>query len=256
MKSQGNYLVGYKAQVMVAPLSGEAGRGFLITASEVSCDPSDTALLVPMMEESQELSGVAATVTLADSGYFSGQNLEACAQSQREIIMPDPQRRRRQNPFAKDAFLYDPQTDTYTCPLGKPLHRVEQARGRDGTLGQVYQGGLRVCRPCPAFGVCTTDDRHGRRLKRGSHEEVLARHRRWIETAEARSLYKKRKELAEPAFAIIKEHMGVRRFLLKGLANVRSEWALLTAAFNLRSLAKVWATSLTPPRRPIPASGS
>ena len=85
---------------------------------------------------------------------------------------------------------------------------------------------------------------------------MLARHRQWIETAEARSLYRKRKELAEPAFAIIKEHMGVRRFLLKGLANVRSEWALLTAAFNLRSLAKVWATSLTPPRRPIPASGS
>ena len=255
MKSQESYLIGYNAQAMVAPLIGEAGGGYLITAAEVSCDPSDTGHLVPMIEEAAVLSGVAGGVILADAGYFSGQNLEACAERQRQILMPDPHRRRRRNPFHKDNFVYDPQTDTYTCPLGQPLHRVEQARGRDGSLGQVYKGAPRVCRPCPAFGVCTTDGRNGRRLKRGSHEEVLVRHRQLMATAEARNLYRKRKQLAEPVFAIIKEHLGVRRFLLRGLASVRGEWDLLMTAFNLRSLAKEWACGLAPPKPPTPPLG-
>ena len=52
----------------------------------------------------------------------------------------------------------------------------------------------------------------------------------------AKALYNKRKQTVEPVFGIIKEHMGGRRFLLRGLANVRAEWSLIAAAFNLRTL--------------------
>jgi hypothetical protein len=58
-------------------------------------------------------------------------------------------------------------------------------------------------------------------------------------TEEAKTAYKKRKQLIEPVFGIIKEHLGVRRFLLRGLDNVRAEWSLLATAFNLRALARV-----------------
>ena len=37
---------------------------------------------------------------------------------------------------------------------------------------------------------------------------------------------------------------GARRFLLRGLANVNAEWSLLAAAFNLRSLGKIWSKGL------------
>jgi hypothetical protein len=40
----------------------------------------------------------------------------------------------------------------------------------------------------------------------------------------------------EPAFGIIKEQQAGRRFLLRGLDNVRAEWSLLAVAFNLRML--------------------
>ncbi len=66
-------------------------------------------------------------------------------------------------------------------------------------------------------------------------------------TERARRLYARRKELIEPIFGILKEQLSARRFLLRGLANVRAEFALLATAFNLRTLWKVWRTRWRPP---------
>ncbi|MFC1966935.1 transposase [Chloroflexota bacterium] len=61
-----------------------------------------------------------------------------------------------------------------------------------------------------------------------------------IEVNEARSLYSRRKELIEAVFGILKDPLGARRFLLRGLANVQAEFTLLATAFNLRTLYRVW----------------
>ncbi len=68
-------------------------------------------------------------------------------------------------------------------------------------------------------------------------------------TERARRLYARRKELIEPIFGILKEQLGARRFLLRGLANVRAEFVLLATAFNLRTLWRVWRTRLRAPAR-------
>ena len=47
--------------------------------------------------------------------------------------------------------------------------------------------------------------------------------------------------MSEPTFGILKEQLGARRFLLRGLANVRAEFTLMATAFNLRTLSQVWA---------------
>ena len=52
----------------------------------------------------------------------------------------------------------------------------------------------------------------------------------------ARALYAKRKTQGERPFAEIKQAMGFRRVRLRGLANVRGEWDLVSAACNLRRL--------------------
>ena len=65
-----------------------------------------------------------------------------------------------------------------------------------------------------------------------------------MEREQARALYRMRKQTVEPVFGIVKEQMGARRFLLRGLANVNAEWSLLAAAFNLRSLGKIWSKGL------------
>lgn len=59
------------------------------------------------------------------------------------------------------------------------------------------------------------------RLRRGGH----------------RSRYRLRKQVVEPVFGHIKECRGLRRFLLRGLDQVRAEWSLLCTAHNLLKLA-------------------
>jgi len=62
----------------------------------------------------------------------------------------------------------------------------------------------------------------------------IMRHR--LATPAGKAIYGKRKQTVEPVFGIIKEAMGFRRFLLRGLGNVSLEWTLVTLAYNLRRL--------------------
>ena len=53
---------------------------------------------------------------------------------------------------------------------------------------------------------------------------------------EAKRAYRRRAPLIEPLFGILKAQMGGWRFTLRGLREVKAEWTLLAAAFNLRTL--------------------
>ena len=57
-----------------------------------------------------------------------------------------------------------------------------------------------------------------------------------LKTKEGKAFYAKRKSTVEPVFGIIKEVMGFRRFLLRGLEAVTGEWRLVCLAFNLKRL--------------------
>ena len=48
--------------------------------------------------------------------------------------------------------------------------------------------------------------------------------------------YRLRKQVVEPVFGQIKQARGFRQFLLRGLENVKAEWALICAVHNLLKL--------------------
>ena len=56
----------------------------------------------------------------------------------------------------------------------------------------------------------------------------------------AKMAYRRRKELSEPTFGILKEQLGFRRFLLRGLDNIKAETFMVVTAFDLHSLYRVW----------------
>jgi transposase len=62
-----------------------------------------------------------------------------------------------------------------------------------------------------------------------------------LETDDAKARYAKRKQTVEPVFGIIKSVMGFRRFHLRGLRNVASEWLLIALAYNCRRLHRLQA---------------
>ena len=52
----------------------------------------------------------------------------------------------------------------------------------------------------------------------------------------AKARYAKRKCTVEPVFAIVKQAMGFRQFLLRGIDKVRIEFNLVALAYNCRRL--------------------
>jgi transposase len=57
-----------------------------------------------------------------------------------------------------------------------------------------------------------------------------------MKTEEGKAFYARRKSTVEPVFGVIKEVMGFRRFMLRGLEAVKGEWTLICMAFNLKRL--------------------
>ena len=58
-----------------------------------------------------------------------------------------------------------------------------------------------------------------------------------VRTPDGKALYARRKVIVEPVFGQIKEARGFRRFLLRGLDNIRGEWRLVCLTHNLL---KIW----------------
>jgi transposase len=246
MKSRQGIIPAYNVQAMASPaiIGEEKGKGMIITALETVIDPFDTPQLTPMLDQARENTGVKAAVTLTDAGYHSGTNLADCAQREQKIVMPESQDIALQKPYHKDHFTYDPATDCYTCPQGQVL-RFVRIKVVHNKQQRIYHCRGSICRNCPAFGVCTTCQHHGRELQIGTHEAILKQHRVWMKTEAAKTIYAMRKQLIEPVFGIFKEQMGFRRFLLRGLDNVRAEATLISTAFNLRTLYRWWRCQLS-----------
>src|SRR5262245_39473443 len=88
--------------------------------------------------------------------------------------------------------------------------------------------------------VATGRQRHGTTAAidpRKKHGPRVAHMKRRLSRGGWRSRYRLRKQTVEPVFGQIKEALGFRRFLLRGIEKVRSEWLMVCAAFDLRKLA-------------------
>jgi transposase len=68
------------------------------------------------------------------------------------------------------------------------------------------------------------------------HSQQAFRMREILATQEGKARYALRQTTVEPVFGQIKEARGIRRFRLRGLLNVTSEWKLICATHNLLKL--------------------
>ena len=62
-----------------------------------------------------------------------------------------------------------------------------------------------------------------------------------LKTEEGRKKYRRRASTVEPVFGIIKAALGLRQFLLRGMAKVSGEWNLVCVACNLKRLHRLAA---------------
>jgi transposase len=77
-------------------------------------------------------------------------------------------------------------------------------------------------------------------------QQAKQRMRDKLHTESGKAIYARRKTIAEPPFGQIKEARGFRRFSLRGLAKVRSEWAFVCLTHNFLKLYRAtWSAMST-----------
>lgn len=267
---EGGYAPNFTPTVAVDPVSR------LIVVGEV-LEGSDENTAVPVaVAAAQSLGGEKPRRVLADTGFASGENLDSLETQGIEAYMPTRTDFSEQNPahrpdpsqpvpetrweqlpkrgsqLSGTAFLYDAQHDQYFCPMGRPLTRLRSTQqARTGVAAVQYQcpgkGG------CPLAEKCVKAKAGARIITRDQYQDIRERVGRRMATPEGRAIYRKRAPIVEGVFAEIKHGMGIRRFLLRGLGNVRIEWNWICAAFNLKRLMRFIAP-LVPLRTPSPQS--
>lgn len=141
---------------------------------------------------------------------------------------------------ANDRRQLQPMIEEVIAQVGPPPEVVVDT-GYENFLQQsaVEARGVKVlCPPQPSgnakAGVKQTSWRKAGRNYRQQMRERLA-------TAAGRALYRLRKVTIEPGFGLLKAVMGFTGFGLRGLAKVKTEWHLVSLAFNCRRLAGRWA---------------
>ena len=157
----------------------------------------------------------------------------------------------RDQPYATQHFHYDPAVRTVTCPQGRALdHEGGTTRDRDGGRVERYR-----CHQadCPMRAQCTRDPR-GRQIEVHAHTPAVQAMRARLRDPAAQARYRRRAPIAERPFAQIKHHDQFRRFTVWGWAAARTQWALICAAANLRTLDGRWRERFAPRRPPAGAA--
>jgi hypothetical protein len=180
-----------------------------------------------------------------DTTYGTTENIVAIEDAGIRAYVPLPDvGSRRPAFFAQTDFTYDAELDEYWCPQQHPLTR-ETAKHTEGVI--VYRANAATCNGCPVKTQCT-ESSHGRIVHRSFYADYLEKVRGYHVTEAYKKAMRKRQVWVEPLFAEAKVWHGLRRFRLRGIANVNIEGLLIAAGQNLKRLlaARGWGRRNAP----------
>lgn len=221
--AQGN-VVGYNAQLAVD------AKHKLIAADEVTNEVNDYRQLADVAQLAKENLELEQTEVVADKGYYSAAEVSRCVAQNITPHIPkaDTSANTKAGLFGKSQFRYDAAKDVYECPGQQEL----TYRFSTFELGR----GLRYyrasgCASCALKKQCTRNQGN-RTITREDNEPLMEAMAERLQREPEK--FRLRKQLAEHPFGTIKRWMGFTHFTLKGLVKVRTEWSLVTLAYNLK----------------------
>ena len=98
----------------------------------------------------------------------------------------------------------------------------------------------RSFRQCPVRDECSRN-RQGRLIEISPYDAAVDKLRAKLADPEKRQRLRRRKVIVEPVFGMIKQVEGFRRWTVRGLEQVKTRWAVICTAFNLKKMHKAWA---------------
>jgi transposase len=266
----------------------DIASGLIVGADVLNVVNEDGHLLAAVEGIQQQFGLASPPEVLTDGLNCTGANLAACAERGISMIspceVPDPANNpalradptqpvpeadwdrlpvhrvkvgQTQTQLDKTAFVYDEQRNCYWCPLGQPLNyaaTTSEACGSGRRIRARYQAEEHACTACPLRARCLQGKTKARQINREQHEKHRERHAQKMATPEAQATYALRRHPGERPFAMIKQHFGLRQFLLRGLAQIQDEWRWAATAFNLHRLISLMRSRAGPPASLLPCS--
>jgi len=206
---------------------------------------NDMNVLIPHLGQIQRRLGRLPRTVIADAGYGSEENYAYLEQMGVEGYVKYPlfskQQKRswRKQRFRAENWEYDSERDEYICPNQQRLtyqgNRVRITDNGYRTVIRLYECGF--CALCPLKPLCTRSagNRRTEVNPRLSHFQKQAYEK--LISDQGRRLRSRRGVEAESVFGRIKQDWGFRRFTLRGMEKVKTEWGLLCIAHNIAKLA-------------------
>lgn len=249
-----------------AQLGVDADTGIIVAAT-ITDHLEDSGHLVPLVEQTRANCGHLPAAVSADSSYNIGPDLAAMEQMGVIAFMPPSnetgpvqkfQHAQLDRPLkteewvslpkdnrgriTKEAFTYDPRTNTYRCPMGESLKPSQVSRDRRNwgiRIRQFYN--CKSCAECPYWKQCCANPITGRTVTRDQYEEYRERLDTRMSSGEGQRQFALRQQTVEPRIGLIKHVMGIRRFHSRGMDAVTTEWALICTAVNIGVLLRNWS---------------
>jgi transposase len=233
----------------------------LILAYDVFAQTNDNGTVQPMLDRHVQLTGVLPKQMLADAGYATALEVAAFVSAGVELYAPFREnsstagKAKPPKQFPKQAFTWLPEEEVYLCPAGQRLtaYRTEHKRQSGGRQLEViqYRCDPVHCRACPQQDQCTETPAKGRTVKRSEHDDLIDQLRARMATAEAKWLYRLRKQTVELSYADLKQHRRFRRLNGRGLRRARTQIGLLVLAHNGLAIAKARPNSNNQPQSDV-----
>ena len=161
-------------------------------------------------------------------GFIQGYNGQAAVDGHAQIIVAHDL-----NANGSDQGQMVPVVDGVEANLGR---KPEQVSADSGYCSEANLAALEA-REIDGY-VATGRAKHPTDPGRGSGGPLTQAMRKKIADGGFETPYRLRKQIVEAVFGQIKQARGFRQFLLRGVENVRAEWAMICMAHNLTKLAK------------------
>ena len=234
LRRNGRSVIGYNGQIAVDD------KTRLIVATDRVQDSNDSQQLEPMMTQASEAMESGELKGLADAGYANNTHLKGCEDKGMEMYVPlyhQPGRKGYDGRFGTVDFHDDKATDCYVCPAGQKLVRTSKTATVRGNRYLICSPDAKVCGSCPLASSCLPRTKKFRRINRWEHADVIDRHRQRMVMYNG-GIMSKRGSLVEHPFGTLKSWAGIHHFLMRGLAQCRDEFNLMTLCYNFKRVLK------------------
>ena len=223
-----------------------------ITWVNVSSHPGDTLTLRPMLEEMEKHLRFKYRDIVADAGYESEENYVFLEKNgQNSYIKPtnyeiSKTRKYKTDISRRENMSYDKETDTYTCKNGKKLSAAGTRNSKTASgyvnVSTIYK--CSDCSGCPFKEKCIKGNNCKTPMEERSKvlyvsktkEEKRTQNLDRILSDYGTQLRMNRSIQAEGSFAIVKEDMGFRQYLYRGMKNVLAQSVIVAIAHNINRL--------------------